>query len=115
VIEIDEGVGGPEASAQIVSRDDLSRPFQQLSEHLERLILQLDLVSLPAQFSRTQIEFEYSEASRMLPVRTIRAPQCFGCQRVCLIIAHVTEPGKHLTLGKLARYPHLTPELPPEH
>jgi hypothetical protein len=68
MIEIHEGVGGPETVAQRLPRDDLSRALQKLRENPKGLLLQLDLQPLPPQFPGTQIDFEYSEPNYVASV-----------------------------------------------
>jgi len=50
VIEIDKCVRWPEFAAQLLPGDQLSRPFEQRPQHLERLFLEFYLFSLPPQF-----------------------------------------------------------------
>jgi hypothetical protein len=38
-VEIDEGVAGPEPTAQFLPGNQLARPFQQGKENLERLLI----------------------------------------------------------------------------
>ena len=40
VFEVDEGVARPKFAAQLVARDDLTRPFQQHGQNLKGLLLQ---------------------------------------------------------------------------
>src|SRR5262249_29756463 len=42
VVEVNEGISRPQAIAQIVASDDLSRLFQKQRQYLERLLLDLD-------------------------------------------------------------------------
>jgi hypothetical protein len=78
VIEIYEGVGGPEAVAQLLASDDVTGPLQKLGQNLKRLLLQLDFPSLTPQFAGTQIQFEDTELARVLAARSIRTPHNFG-------------------------------------
>src|ERR1700730_2041249 len=48
VVEIHEGIGGPELLAQLFARDDISGALKQQGEYLERLLLQAELFSTPA-------------------------------------------------------------------
>jgi hypothetical protein len=61
VIEVDERICGPEPLAQFFARDDLPGLFKELGKDQEWLFLELDLVSLAAQFSCAQVNFEQSE------------------------------------------------------
>jgi hypothetical protein len=38
VVEVDEGIGLPEAVSQFIARDDLARSFQEHREDLKRLL-----------------------------------------------------------------------------
>ena len=61
VVEVDEGVGGPELLLQLFARDDVSGMIEEQSEHLEGLALQAQLDATLAQFSRAEVELEDSE------------------------------------------------------
>src|SRR6202007_2784559 len=63
VIEINEGIGGPNILAQVFARNDPARLFQQNPKNLERLLLQADPGSvLLAQFSGLRVQFKAREA-----------------------------------------------------
>ena len=62
VVEVDEGVGGPELLLQLFAGDDFSGALEQQGEDLERLALQAELDSALAQFACAEVEFEDSEA-----------------------------------------------------
>jgi hypothetical protein len=66
VVEIHEGIGGPDAPLQLLARDRLTGMFQKDLQNLEGLLLQLDLHTVLAEFARTQIKLEVSE------------PECFA-------------------------------------
>jgi hypothetical protein len=61
-IEIDKRVGRPELFLEFVARYNFARVCQQEQENLERLVPESDLQTLPAQFARMQIDFEYTKA-----------------------------------------------------
>jgi hypothetical protein len=63
VVEVDIGIGRPEAVAQFFPGDDLARTVQQFGEYLKRLLLQLDLGPTAAELTRAQIEFKNSETA----------------------------------------------------
>jgi len=62
VIEINEGVLGPQFLAQFFPGNYFSGPLQQRRQYLQRLLLQLYLLSLVAQFARLEINLKRSEA-----------------------------------------------------
>jgi hypothetical protein len=62
VIEVDEGVFGPEFAAQFLSGHDFSRSFEQCGQHLKGLLLELYLLSALAEFPRAEIDLERTEA-----------------------------------------------------
>jgi hypothetical protein len=61
VIEVDEGVGGPEALLDLFAGDDFSGSFEEQGEDLEGLSLEAELDAALPQFARAEIEFENSE------------------------------------------------------
>ncbi len=61
IVEIHEGVGGPEFLAQIVAGDDLAGIFQQHRENLERLVLKANLQAAFAQFAGGEVRLKNSE------------------------------------------------------
>src|ERR1700722_2679182 len=63
VIEIDEGVRRPEPVAQLLAGHDFAGLLQKLCQYLERLLLELDLQPLAAQFTGAQIELVYAETA----------------------------------------------------
>jgi hypothetical protein len=42
VVEVDEGIVGPQALAELLTSDELARMLEQHREHLQRLLLQAD-------------------------------------------------------------------------
>ena len=65
MVEVNEGVLGPEVLLKLLAGNDLSRLFQEHGENLEGLLLQLDPDPLPAKFSGPEIDFEDSEMDHM--------------------------------------------------
>ena len=63
VIEVDEGVRRPELAAQFLSGNHFSRPFKQRRQHLQRLFLELYLLSPLAQFPGVEIDLERTETN----------------------------------------------------
>src|SRR5262249_32560993 len=61
VVEVYEGVGGPERLAHFFAGDDFAWPRQQSRQYLEGLLLQLDLDPVFPQFPRGEIGLEDSE------------------------------------------------------
>ncbi len=64
MIEIDEGVGGPDCFAQLIARDHLTGIPQQGSENLKRLFLKSDASAVFAQLSRGQINFKNAKSQK---------------------------------------------------
>ncbi len=62
MVEIDEGVGGPEFLAQIIASDHVASALQEQGEHLERLILQAELGAVLAQLAGGEVELEDAKA-----------------------------------------------------
>jgi hypothetical protein len=60
--EIDKCIRGPELFAELFPRHHLARTFQKQHQRLERLILQVDLVAIPAQFAGSSIQLEQTES-----------------------------------------------------
>jgi hypothetical protein len=61
MIEVDEGFREPEFAAQFLSGNHFSRSFQQRRQHLQRLFLELYLLSPVAQFPGLKVELERAE------------------------------------------------------
>jgi hypothetical protein len=62
MVEIYEGVGGPQLLAKLVACDYFSGTLQQQGEHLEGLFLQAQLRAILAQFACCEVELEQAEA-----------------------------------------------------
>jgi hypothetical protein len=60
VFEIDESVGLPQPLAQIVTRNDFARPFEQGDDDLSRVFLQVDSFAIAVQLACGRIQFEMS-------------------------------------------------------
>ena len=58
VIEVDEGILGPEFLVQLFTGHDFSRILQQYGQHLKGLSPELDLQSVFAQFAGAEVDFE---------------------------------------------------------
>jgi hypothetical protein len=63
-LEIDECLLTPQMLFQLLARDHLSRPFQQIVEQLERLELQGYRFSSPSQFSGSGSKLEITETEK---------------------------------------------------
>ena len=61
MVEVDEGVRRPKLAAQFLSGNQFSRSFQQRRQYLQRLILELYLLSPLAQFPGVEIDLERAE------------------------------------------------------
>ena len=64
MIEIDEGVGGPDFRAQLVTGYDLARIPQERTEDLKGLLLKANAGAVFAQFSRGEVGFKDAEAQK---------------------------------------------------
>jgi hypothetical protein len=58
VFKVNEGIGGPELLLDLLPRHRLARPLEESGENLERSFLQLDLVPVVAQLTRSKVNFE---------------------------------------------------------
>jgi hypothetical protein len=61
MIEVNEGIGRPEFSAQFLSRHQFSRPFKQCCQYLKWLFLELYLLSPLAKLACLEIDLERTE------------------------------------------------------
>ena len=55
VVEIDEGIGGPEFLLQVFARNDFASALEQQCQNLERLALQAEFHAALTQFTRGEI------------------------------------------------------------
>ena len=62
MVEVDEGVGGPELLLQLFARNHFAGAFEQQRQNLEGLALQAQLHAALAQFACAEIELEHSKA-----------------------------------------------------
>src|SRR5262249_39948928 len=69
VIEIDEGVGGPEFVAQLLAGNDFTGMFQKHDQDLEGLFLEPDLRAMLTQFTGPQIDLKRAKANALQPGR----------------------------------------------
>jgi hypothetical protein len=51
VVELDEGVGGPEPGSQVFSRDNFARTLDQCAEYFEGLRRKRDLLTVIVEFA----------------------------------------------------------------
>jgi hypothetical protein len=61
MVEVNEGVLGPEALAELLARNHLAGVLEKDFEHLTGLGLQLEPVTLFAQFAGVQISLKHTE------------------------------------------------------
>ncbi len=64
MIEVNEGVAGPEAMLKLLASDHLPAVFQKDGENLGRLLLELDANAMLAQLTGPQVELIRAEAQR---------------------------------------------------
>jgi len=62
VLEINEGIGRPELSLQLVASDQLARPPNQQRKNLKRLLLQPDPQTIPVEFFCLKINLKGAKA-----------------------------------------------------
>jgi hypothetical protein len=72
VFEVDEGVGGPEALANLFAGNQLAGLFEQDGEDFDGLALQFELEVVPPQFFSVWVEGEGAEADFMPLVVRLR-------------------------------------------
>src|SRR5258708_38070347 len=63
MVEVDQGISGPQLLLQFLASDNLTGPLQQYGEDFKGLIPKLDANSVLAQFARTAVDYEVAEAS----------------------------------------------------
>jgi uncharacterized protein (DUF1786 family) len=62
VVEIDEGIGGPELLAHLLARNHIAGTLEKQGQHLQRLILKAKLGAVFAQLARGEIKLEEAKA-----------------------------------------------------
>jgi hypothetical protein len=73
VVELDDGVVGPQHLAQLFAGHQLARPVQQHDQDSERLLVEANLDPVLAQLGGLNVEFERAEAedaSQNIPFET---------------------------------------------
>ena len=65
VLEVHEGVCGPELQTQVLARDQLARPCEQQGQNLKRLFLKLDSEAMLAQLTRGSIQLKDTEPDNL--------------------------------------------------
>src|SRR5260370_27745255 len=65
VLELHERITWPEPVSELISTDQVPRTLEQDGQNVQRLALHLDLVSLLAKLTRSEIEFETLEMDGM--------------------------------------------------
>jgi hypothetical protein len=66
LIEVDEGVGGPDSPLQLFAGHNVTGALKQCAQELERLNLQFDPEAVAMQFARPEPDFEITEANDFL-------------------------------------------------
>ena len=61
VIEVDEGVGWPQALTHGLACDHFARPLEEQYQELKRLVLQPELDPGPAELTAFEVELERAE------------------------------------------------------
>jgi hypothetical protein len=70
LLKIHKDVRGPESLAELLARDDLSRPGQQERQGTEWQVLKTELDAIASELAGGQIGFENTEANRSCRYRT---------------------------------------------
>src|SRR5262249_21786181 len=63
MLEIDEGIGSPQALPQLFASDQLSGSCEQRRQDLKRLVLELETVPLAPELSAAQISFVFRKTN----------------------------------------------------
>src|ERR1700730_614138 len=63
VIEVDEGIGGPEPGSEFLAGNDLAGPLQEHGQERKGLFLKLDFVAILAELGGAQIGLEQAETN----------------------------------------------------
>jgi hypothetical protein len=63
MFKVNKSVAGPKPAAQLLPRDDLTRPLEQHRKNLERLFLEPNPRATLAQFSGAEVSLENPEAN----------------------------------------------------
>ena len=73
LIELDEGIRGPERLLQLFARDHFTRSVEQQGQNLKRLILEHHLPAPLVQLRCRKIDFEQAEANfPEIPLRSVQ-------------------------------------------
>ena len=64
MVEVDEGVGGPELLPQLVPRNDVAAPVEQEQKDVERSAAQFDGAALLSELARWAVDLEQAETIR---------------------------------------------------
>ena len=62
LLEIHEGVAGPDVLANLIARDHFARPAHEEREHLRRLRREFDQIAVLAKLAAGDVQLERSEA-----------------------------------------------------
>ena len=86
MVEVNEGIGGPQFAAQFLPSDYLARLSKQANKNSEGLLLQFDLYAVLAQFAGAQVEFEKTKAnrSRQVGIGHVQTPCGESSTAACL-------------------------------
>ena len=63
MIEVDEGISGPNAAAQFFPGDEFTRPLRQRGKNLQRLLLAANADSVLPQYPGLQIQFKCTKTN----------------------------------------------------
>jgi hypothetical protein len=64
VVEVNKGVGGPEFFAQLLSRDQFSRPLQKSGQKLKWLILESHFEAASTQLPTLKVNFKRAKLNK---------------------------------------------------
>jgi hypothetical protein len=65
VLVLDNRAVRPQHADDLIMRDQFAGAFQQQLQNLKRLLLQLDLGTVAAQFTGLEVEFEHPKADHL--------------------------------------------------
>ena len=97
VLEVDEGVVGPQALAELVASHELARPLEQHREQLQWLLLKAETCARLSQLARAQIELEDAKFDQ--PMAGL--PRCRSSTRP-VSGATVYDSSGHMTCCRIA-------------
>jgi hypothetical protein len=115
VIEVDEGVDGPEPFTHRLASDDLPWAFEEHCQQLKRLFLQLELDAVAAKLSRLEIGLEGPESNSRRRRRALVHRRRAVYRRSPAASKQFSGDGKRRPVNELAVHPRSIARPPPVH